>query len=80
MADLAIEPKGVRPVNAEMRAWVPVVDSLFWHVAQPIPHHNRLHHPGDDTDHEYLVGMNGEHFVPDRLALAGRVGGEPFRV
>ena len=39
------------------------------HVLQRVGDHHRLHHVVDDADRELLVGMDGQHAMPDLVAL-----------
>jgi len=54
-----------------MSARVPVVDALVRNVAQLVADDDRLRHSGSQADRRYLVGIDRQYVMPDRLALPG---------
>src|SRR5512147_475166 len=53
-----LEPEGVRAVDAEESARLPVVNAVRWYVAQAVVHHHRLRDAAHGADSEHVVGAD----------------------
>ena len=66
-----LEPEGIRPVDPELRARLPVVHRLLGHVAQRSAHRDRLEDAADQSDRVDLVAVDRQDLVPDLAPLVG---------
>src|SRR5436190_3549045 len=74
----AFKPKRVRHVDAEIAGRIETIEPLGGNIPELRRNNDRLERCIDDADGKYIVGIKGEHAVPDLRTLFGRRGQLPL--